>query len=422
MTLSQDIGKFLLSFVEILSFWRLQKCSNCVFLLGTFSCQELYDSEKNGELATSMCSRVIPFARQVCVCKPSDAKEVNGFPSLSEGLIHLEFSDDKRHALVARPEEWNDPPYLPLFVDTNSMKNQSIPLLYNHMSDSKLADIARQVVASGQPGLTSVFTAGTDPTNFYAAYAADDMAPLATVFYPVFAPEGKAIAGTISLSLPWESLVDDTVPENGIYTQIVLESTCGDLVTFVVDPKGSNIKFEGFGDLHDNSFDDFEVSTTYTAFSDLVQPFHGIQTDGEVGCIYRFKVYPTQEFKNQYFTGVPWINSSIVFGVFCVTTVIFVVYDWVIRRRQEKIMESATRTNDIVSSLFPKQVRDRMYENTATKEVEEARTFLQQPSREQVSVYGSEPIADLYVAATVIFLDIAGFTGTSQCVVEPLIS
>jgi len=80
--------------------------------------------------------------------------------------------------------------------------------------------------------------------------------------------------------------------------------------------------------------------------------------------------------------------------------VILMIYDWVIRRRQNKIMDSAIRTNEIVTSLFPKQVRDRMY--TSAKKEGNRREGSEHASNDgkQISVYGSEPIADLYVSAT----------------------
>jgi hypothetical protein len=42
------------------------------------------------------------------------------------------------------------------------------------------------------------------------------------------------------------------------------------------------------------------------------------------------------------------------------TTMVFVVYDCLVERRQTTVMTTATRSNAIVDSLFPANVRDRL--------------------------------------------------------------
>ena len=228
--------------------------------------------------------------------------------------MRIDYLNSDTSQVVVGTEDWGRAPYLPLTNDDFVMNNSSIPLLYNHKSNARLANTARSVLATGIPGITSIYTASTDPTNFYATYVDTDDAPMATLFYPVLTSDNQ-IAGTVSLTLPWESLVDDTVPENGIYTDIIMESTCGDVVTFVVNPKGSNIKIVGFEDLHEPDFNDWEVTTTYEEFS----KYYG-KGNETGGCDFRFKIYATGKFQDQYFTSLPFINASIVLYVFCFTT------------------------------------------------------------------------------------------------------
>ena len=282
--------------------------------MGQRTCEQLYFDGLGGHFSPSQCGELTTIVQEQCSCRPRTESD-NTVRSPSDGLTRLDPFTENPSRFVVRTETWNKPPYLPMFTDVYAMGNASVPLLYNHMSNPRLAETARQVLATGRAGVTSLFTASTDPANFYAAYVDSKDAPLATLFYPVLTPDNQ-IAGTVSLSLPWESLVDDTVPENGIYTDIVLESTCGDVATFVVDPKGSNIKFVGFGDKHEPEFSNSEVSTTYEEFSSAF----GKQANESVGCDFRFKVYSSKKFQNQYLTSLPWINSIIVFSVFCFTS------------------------------------------------------------------------------------------------------
>lgn len=98
-------------------------------------------------------------------------------------------------------------------------------------------------------------------------------------------------------------------------------------------------------------------------------------------------------------------------------------------------MDSAKRTNDIVTALFPTEVRSRLYEQQQQNEENDQRrpkdavyesseemnffhVFLNQQGRanddRSNKLFGGEPIADLFPNVTVMYLDIAGFTRWSS--------
>jgi class 3 adenylate cyclase len=89
-----------------------------------------------------------------------------------------------------------------------------------------------------------------------------------------------------------------------------------------------------------------------------------------------------------------------------------------VRRRQAKIMALAKQTDTIVASLFPSNVRDRLYNHGRAIDdstpnsmlTRSANYFLSNASGSQASVFGSAPIADLFPSCTVMFIDIANFT------------
>jgi hypothetical protein len=95
-----------------------------------------------------------------------------------------------------------------------------------------------------------------------------------------------------------------------------------------------------------------------------------------------------------------------------------------VRRRQEKVMKSANRTNDIVAALFPKQVRDRLYEQAEAREkasrasrnggfgLGNGNTSKMQMQRflsnsGESEIFGPEPIADYFPHTTIMFLDVS---------------
>jgi hypothetical protein len=44
------------------------------------------------------------------------------------------------------------------------------------------------------------------------------------------------------------------------------------------------------------------------------------------------------------------------------TSLVFLLYDRLVERRQKKVMSTAVQSSAIVSSLFPSQVRDRLFQ------------------------------------------------------------
>jgi class 3 adenylate cyclase len=107
-----------------------------------------------------------------------------------------------------------------------------------------------------------------------------------------------------------------------------------------------------------------------------------------------------------------------------------------VERRQRRVLLEAQRTNALVGSLFPEAVRDRLLKQSEDKynrkggmfkkrtgEVEAApklrlKTFMADDNRATLAnmagVSDTEPIADLFPKATVLFADIAGFTAWSS--------
>jgi hypothetical protein len=110
-------------------------------------------------------------------------------------------------------------------------------------------------------------------------------------------------------------------------------------------------------------------------------------------------------------------NHALIFMIvtllsFAVLAVIFVTYDFKVERRQKKVLSSAVRSSEIVSSLFPSSVHDQLYPTHVSSD---RRTMQMWPiqeeheNRESVTAVGG-PIAKLYPETTVMFADIKGFT------------
>ena len=107
--------------------------------------------------------------------------------------------------------------------------------------------------------------------------------------------------------------------------------------------------------------------------------------------------------------------------IFLFTTAIFIVYECLVESRQKKNVASAKEAKAVVNSLFPKNVRKRLYEEAKKKGEINAKSAMasMQTPKSRVKKFlkegagdllTSEPIADLFPNATVMFADISGFT------------
>jgi len=105
--------------------------------------------------------------------------------------------------------------------------------------------------------------------------------------------------------------------------------------------------------------------------------------------------------------------------VFVFTAIMFIFYDRLVERRQHIVLSKAATSTAIVSSLFPKNVRDRLMQadNAEEKCKDKAGDFMAPHHRLKSFLtnkstgdkdFGLQPIADLFPHTTVLFADIAG--------------
>jgi class 3 adenylate cyclase len=151
---------------------------------------------------------------------------------------------------------------------------------------------------------------------------------------------------------------------------------------------------------------------------EVVIPFNDFQFPDETPkveghCMYSFHVFPGSKLKSDSQSNLPLILTGVVASTFFLMALTFVVYDNFVRRRNTKIVSAAAKTNAIVSSLFPSNVRDRLFMENGSKS--RLKTFLNEGGvGGETLALVSKPIADLFPDTTILFMDIAGFTAWSS--------
>jgi hypothetical protein len=129
-----------------------------------------------------------------------------------------------------------------------------------------------------------------------------------------------------------------------------------------------------------------------------------------------------KDFFDDYNTSMPVIVSVAVGTCFLLLILIFIIFNRLVEARQTKVLDRAVHTTAIVTSLFPKKVRDRMIEE---QQEADKNTNNNGASRKYNKFIGGnddnhlssenkkidqKTIADLFLNCTVMFADIAGFT------------
>jgi len=131
---------------------------------------------------------------------------------------------------------------------------------------------------------------------------------------------------------------------------IILKNTCNQAYTYEVF--GQNAQYYGNGDLHavdSVSYDGEHFIKAVT--EDMVEhfhvpAFHHLEDDVNRTttyniCQFEIAMYPDFEFRDKFFTNMPYAYAASVVACFVVTTLVFAAYDVLVQRRQKLVMDQA---------------------------------------------------------------------------------
>eukprot|EP00980_Cylindrotheca_fusiformis_P010180 scaffold2265_cov98-Cylindrotheca_fusiformis.AAC.4 len=223
--------------------------------------------------------------------------------------------------------------------------------------------------------------------------------------------DGNLVA-VIRLKLPWLEFFQNLNIDGLSDTIAVLRSSCniGDklavveenALSFFID--STETVFLGLLDAHNPKYDDLVVSRMVVDVDlDKSQLPEGV-------CVPRLTLdlYPTEELEASFQTSKPKLYTVVVVAIFAFTSLVFLLYDYFVGRRQRKFMARIMRQDRIVSNVFPAAIRDRLYES-------EQKGSKEDNLLDPLGGGGAgAPLADLFLETTVVYADIAGFTAWSS--------
>eukprot|EP00934_Nitzschia_sp_Nitz4_P004490 Nitzschia sp. Nitz4//scaffold552_size3282//1//2459//NITZ4_009273-RA/size3282-augustus-gene-0.3-mRNA-1//-1//CDS//3329554432//4480//frame0 len=279
-------------------------------------------------------------------------------------------------------------------------------VMNNLLSSPTLGSVANQVIISKGPGI-----------GFFNSSDVQDMTAqiLQPIFQDVF-PESQAdqrdVVGVLFLASDWRSFFQNILGEGTVGSRVVLESSCGFVETYQIN--GPEVELVGSGDIHDPQYEHLEVSTAFFNVGEPDESFPDQFCFDEI----TLHIYATEEMRETLRTSRPYVYASIVVGIFLCTSAMFFVYDFAVRNRQNKVMKRVIAQDKIVSNLFPATIRDRLYKvgdgSAGQSDTNSIGTSHNENPGNNAAVFGSKPIADLFLETTVLFADIVGFTAWSS--------
>ena len=244
--------------------------------------------------------------------------------------------------------------------------------------------------------------------------------PSTGMSYPVFDSfdrKTRKVVGMLGFTLYWKFYLRNILPPNARGIYCVLTNTRNESITYRID--GSEAEYVGFADMHDERYDDYEHSLTLGDFVKGMKSASTLSyTSVEINfgyTDYTVKVYPSRETEDQFRNSDPLVFSLVIVGVFVFSSLVFAIYDYLVARRQRIVMDRAVASSAIVSSLYPSQVRDQIYNetDTKTKGVGDDQA-VQNLMSGGVALPASRRNAHVYPQTTVLFADLAGFTQWSS--------
>ena len=247
-------------------------------------------------------------------------------------------------------------------------------------------------------------------------YLGDPMAHLQIPIFDSFDVATRKAVAVLDSLINWRYFFRNLLAPNVEGITLVLENACDGVFTFEIS-KGE-VDFVGAGDRHEGKYQGYKRSTSFNVSTIDDGSETGIVFD-QTQCPYSLSVYPSQQYYNTFVGGQAALTSFAVAMVFIFTMCMFLVYDHVVEIRQRLVLAHATQSTAIVSSLFPKNVRDRLMQPHKNDKKGNNQHAMVPNHRLKTFLSGGEtnegqPIADLFLNCTVFFADIAGFTAWSS--------
>jgi hypothetical protein len=244
-----------------------------------------------------------------------------------------------------------DGPFAPMWEISPAPKDSSV-VNYDTLSHPILSKSFETVQKTGDPVLSDLIA----DADLFGSSAFDTNEPVSVLMYPVndnFTLHGNLVAMLMG-SFSWKSFFAMSLHDYGMLSvSVVADNKCNHNFTFVLTQNGTTSK--GYGDNHEQRFDQFRKHYDFAPFLKTYIGNEGFD------CAWTISMYPTSDFYNVIYDDRPVRITTVVVSIFLGMAIIFGLYDCAVHSRQRRILAIAAQSERILSILYPKQIRDRLF-------------------------------------------------------------
>ena len=338
--------------------------------------------------------------------------------NVTNGLAEQLFTAEKTHKVV----EEASGPYFPIWQSSPVLRDVVNLNLINHEDFGEVVQMALDSKQAVVGSFADISNLG-DP---FAALNHKVQGPVGTIILPVFDTfqEPRTLVGLLVSIIRWKDYLHAAnLPSGANGIVCVLSDECGQEHSFEII--NDQVVYLGERDMHEEGFDHFEMVKDFQSMVSSRDgrnaTFSGTQVNMQY-CPLSLHVYPSTSVRNEYITNRPVVYAVVVIVVFALLSITFVSYDLIVERRQKVLAKRAIKSHQIVSSLFPAVVRDRLFGDSEDEEQRkmEARPSPSKPLEQKLATeklklksflhtghhkeeIGDKPIADLFTDCTVVF-------------------
>jgi hypothetical protein len=281
--------------------------------------------------------------------------------------------------------------YAPVWHVSNSVVN----VVNENLFDSaEILSLYAAMMATNHSVLSGTSTSYF--LNFSFGVDLEDLGvhPHGILSVPVFDSfsDNRSIVGILLALIQYDSLLSFFHHKTSAGIVGVIVDNCGKNISYQFDAEGST--FLGSGDLHDPAFDEFKRTISLEFY----------ETMHEGICRHEMHVYPSASYREIYITKKPGYSACIVAFSFVLMAILILIYDFTVKQRQEKVLKSALRSSNLISSLFPATVRDRLLNDNLGNAVSQGDKGdgIGWTENEVDSIRRGRPIADFFANTTVM--------------------
>eukprot|EP00980_Cylindrotheca_fusiformis_P027416 scaffold20339_cov128-Cylindrotheca_fusiformis.AAC.16 len=380
----------------------------------------------------------------ITIVKPDERDRFNEFAALAIPKWYQESVEHEKTEMTAI-EFWQKTiPYIYFADPENNFQptpmlgnNESRPLFLKYplglsQSSPIMGTMYDAATAQASAALVDVSKAIRKPTiGFTVLYSENGVeTPGSQIVQPIYdtadtEAEDRKMVAFAGIRLHWLDYFKNVLHDGEFGIIVVLKSDCPNLcagasassvVSYRID--GQNADYLGDSDMHDPKYNSMEITDVLV---DL-----GIDESDVPGghCIptLTLHVYPSEDLEKSFHTSKATTSTLVMVFIFIFPTLVFLLYDYFVRRRQSIVMDRIMRQDKIVANVFPTAFRDRLYQSQE-KQKKGAKNLESGDFNDNLDdldfaedsrISGSAPLADFFPSVSVVFADIAGFTAWSS--------